>query len=152
MIALHLACGEGKVEVVELLCMAGVNTNVEDRWGNRPMDDAKGAKENSEAIVKVLVHYGADSKKDRFLRTKVQTFLQGDSTSTIPQKPTMKRKVKEEETVGSSSGTIAYWAPELCEDGAQPTPATDLWAAGVIVSAMCIVNMSSVELLTFSLL
>lgn len=139
--ALHLASGEGKVEVVELLCMAGANTNVEDRWGNRPMDDAKGAKENSEAIMKVLVNYGADSKKDRFLRTKVQAFLQGD-TSTISQKPTLKRKVKEEEVVVSSSGTVAYWAPELVEEHAQPTPKSDVWAAGVIVSAICTVNMS----------
>eukprot|EP00957_Ditylum_brightwellii_P164899 12554732-Ditylum_brightwellii.AAC.1 len=45
--ALHLAAGEGRLEVVELLCEAGADVNIEDRWGNRPLDDAASAKTNS---------------------------------------------------------------------------------------------------------
>ncbi len=45
--ALHLAANEGHLEVVKLLCEAGANINVKDRWGDRPLDDAKKAKKNS---------------------------------------------------------------------------------------------------------
>ena len=38
--ALYLAAGEGHVDVVQYLCTAGVNVNVQDRWNNRPLDDA----------------------------------------------------------------------------------------------------------------
>jgi len=59
--ALHLAAGEGHVQVIELLCAKGANTNVEDRWGGRPLDDAK--RRNFEACVQVLEKYGAKSVK-----------------------------------------------------------------------------------------
>lgn len=36
--ALHLAAAEGQVEMVKLLCSLGANVNVQDRWGNRPLD------------------------------------------------------------------------------------------------------------------
>ena len=39
--ALHLAAGEGRLEIVRLLCEAGADVNVKDRWGGRPLDDAK---------------------------------------------------------------------------------------------------------------
>jgi Adenylate kinase/Ankyrin repeats (many copies)/EF hand len=38
--AIHLAAGEGHVEVVKLLLDAGADMNVRDRWGNRPLDEA----------------------------------------------------------------------------------------------------------------
>ena len=52
--ALHLAAGEGRTEMVELLCQAGADVNVQDRWGNRPLDDARNARKNSSRIVKLL--------------------------------------------------------------------------------------------------
>ena len=39
--ALHLASGEGHLDVVQYLCTAGANVNVADRWNNRPLDDAQ---------------------------------------------------------------------------------------------------------------
>lgn len=55
--ALHLAAGEGHGDIVQLLCLSGANVNAEDRWGNRPLDDAFQQK-NSECI-KILESYGA---------------------------------------------------------------------------------------------
>mmetsp|Transcript_14500 Transcript_14500/g.40339 ORF Transcript_14500/g.40339 Transcript_14500/m.40339 type:complete len:650 (-) Transcript_14500:319-2268(-) len=55
--ALHLAAGEGNVGIVQLLCMHKANVNIEDRWGNRPLDDAE--RSNSEESAKVLREYGA---------------------------------------------------------------------------------------------
>ena len=52
--ALHLAANEGHLEVVQVLCEAGADVNVRDRWGDRPLDDARKAKKNSKAIAKVL--------------------------------------------------------------------------------------------------
>jgi hypothetical protein len=56
--ALHLAAGEGKVEVVKLLCQRGANVNVEDRWGSRPLDDAVSSKHQE--CAQILVGYGAE--------------------------------------------------------------------------------------------
>ena len=58
--ALHLAAGEAHCNVVKLLCEAGANVNVTDRWGNRPLDDARVAPSGSEC-VKVLEEYGGKS-------------------------------------------------------------------------------------------
>mmetsp|Transcript_12942 Transcript_12942/g.27945 ORF Transcript_12942/g.27945 Transcript_12942/m.27945 type:complete len:569 (+) Transcript_12942:175-1881(+) len=55
--ALHLAAGEGRYGVIELLCEKGADVNVRDRWGNRPLDDAKSS--NHMACVKLLESYGA---------------------------------------------------------------------------------------------
>ena len=127
--ALHLACGEGRLEIVELLCNAGADPNVEDRWGNRPLDDADKAKKNSASIMKLLVSYGAKSSKNPSLGK--QSGLNGAvDPATFSNKPT-RRKRKDEED--ASSGTIAYWPPELFKDGATASPASDMWAAGVIM-------------------
>lgn len=56
--ALHLAAGEGHAEIVELLCKAGSDPNAPDRWGGRPLDDAKSGKHP--ICIKVLEHYGAE--------------------------------------------------------------------------------------------
>jgi ankyrin repeat protein len=61
--ALHLAAGEGHLNIVRILCEAGANTNVEDRWGHRPIDDASSAKRNSNEIMKLLLKYGAESTR-----------------------------------------------------------------------------------------
>ena len=55
--ALHLAAGEGHTSVLELLCDTGANVNAQDRWGNRPLDDAKNAGHGS--CVRILERYGA---------------------------------------------------------------------------------------------
>eukprot|EP00535_Pseudo-nitzschia_heimii_P008861 CAMPEP_0197187660 /NCGR_PEP_ID=MMETSP1423-20130617/16286_1 /TAXON_ID=476441 /ORGANISM="Pseudo-nitzschia heimii, Strain UNC1101" /LENGTH=604 /DNA_ID=CAMNT_0042639297 /DNA_START=8 /DNA_END=1819 /DNA_ORIENTATION=- len=55
--ALHLAAGEGNVDIVRLLCNKKANVNTEDRWGNRPLDDADRGK--SEKCAQVLKEFGA---------------------------------------------------------------------------------------------
>lgn len=39
--ALHLACIEGRLDVVRVLLHAGANVSAEDRWGSMPADEAK---------------------------------------------------------------------------------------------------------------
>ena len=56
--ALHLAAGEGHIDVVKYLCTAGVNVNVLDRWNNRPLDDAQSNAHDE--CIKVLQRYGAN--------------------------------------------------------------------------------------------
>jgi ankyrin repeat protein len=125
---LHLASGEGRTEIVELLCKEGANVNVEDRWGNRPLDDAVNAKKNSNNIVELLKKYGAKSAKNPALNQR--NFNEGSAVTVSPaERRRSFRKGKEE----SYSGTIAYWAPELFSDNAVPTPSSDMWAAGVIM-------------------
>lgn len=68
--AMHLAAGEGHLEIVRMLCEAGADVNVEDRWGHRPLDEAKNPKKNSAEIVQVLVQNGAKSTN---VITKVAT-------------------------------------------------------------------------------
>ncbi|KAL7551792.1 hypothetical protein ACHAWF_014983 [Thalassiosira exigua] len=55
--ALHLAAGEGHLDVVQFLCQRGANANVEDRWGGRPLDDA--VQKGHERVAEVLRRYGA---------------------------------------------------------------------------------------------
>lgn len=55
--ALHLAAGEGQMDIVRLLCEKGADVNVRDRWGNRPLDDAVTA--GHQDIVNLLEEYGA---------------------------------------------------------------------------------------------
>jgi ankyrin repeat protein len=132
--ALHLSCGEGRIEIVELLCQSGANPNVEDRWENRPLDDAKNAKKNAEDIMSILVKHGARSLKHPNLHNqikhadKLKEAKQDKSSSTGIKKD--RRHQKKE---NSFSGTIAYWPPELFAANATPTPASDMWAAGVIM-------------------
>lgn len=127
--ALHLACGEGRIEIVGLLCVAGADPNVEDRWGNRPLDDAEKAKKNSTSIMKLLASYGAKSSKNPSLG-KQSGLTDPADTALFATKPTRRKHKEDEET---SSGTIAYWSPELFKDGGMATPASDMWAAGVIM-------------------
>jgi ankyrin repeat protein len=61
--ALALASCNGQLEIVKLLCEAGADVNVQDRWGNRPLDDAKNAKVNSTKIMRLLMEHGAMSTK-----------------------------------------------------------------------------------------
>jgi ankyrin repeat protein len=61
--ALHLAAGEGHIEIVKRLCEAGADANVQDRWGHCPLDDATNAPTNGIGITKVLVRHGGKSKK-----------------------------------------------------------------------------------------
>jgi hypothetical protein len=56
--ALHLAAGEGHTDIVEFLCQAGSDPNASDRWGGRPLDDAKSGKHTS--CIKALEHFGAE--------------------------------------------------------------------------------------------
>lgn len=128
--ALHLASGEGRHEIVELLCKAGANVNVEDRWGNRPLDDAKDGKKNSARIIGLLKKFGAKSIKNPSLgRQHSLRNADDDPDDGVPNK-TSRKKEKGQETV---SGTIAYWPPELFSPANTPTPASDMWAAGVIM-------------------
>lgn len=134
--ALHLAAGEGRAEMVQLLCQAGADVNVEDRWGNRPLDDAKNAKKDSTAIMRLLVRYGAKSIKnppsllDRLLMDS--DGCGGDNDGDNNDCEVVRRDTKKGK-VDDFSGTIAYWSPELFESGATPTPASDMWATGIIM-------------------
>jgi serine/threonine protein kinase len=60
---LHLAAGEGNDDIVDLLCRHNADVNVEDRWGNRPLDDAERA--NNTASARILRKHGAKSGKLR---------------------------------------------------------------------------------------
>jgi hypothetical protein len=70
--ALHLAAGEGHLEIIELLCMTGANANAADRWGGRPLDDAQRSRHTE--CINVLKKFGAEKG------THMGTVL-GDSSS-----------------------------------------------------------------------
>mmetsp|Transcript_26936 Transcript_26936/g.56417 ORF Transcript_26936/g.56417 Transcript_26936/m.56417 type:complete len:625 (-) Transcript_26936:390-2264(-) len=79
--ALHLAAGEGNVEIVQLLCKYKANVNTKDRWGNHPLDDA--LRSNSEESARVLREYDAvrglaqgDSDDDSTARSRETANLQ----------------------------------------------------------------------------
>lgn len=55
--AMHLAAGEGKADIVELLCKHKANVNVQDRWGNKPLDDAE--RGNGNKCTTILKSFGA---------------------------------------------------------------------------------------------
>lgn len=115
--ALHLACSEGRLKMVELLLsQEGIDVDVLDRWGNKPIDDAKRAKYNSGKIIELLKARGAKSDDGfwPFSRRK---------TSSLDTK---------DENNQTLAGTVFYWPPEMFIKGAMPTPAIDMWAAGVI--------------------
>lgn len=60
--ALHLACVEGHIEIVRILLEAGAETDVEDRWGNTPLDEAEtgGWKEVVDALEQVRLRMADD--------------------------------------------------------------------------------------------
>eukprot|EP00580_Thalassiosira_gravida_P018759 CAMPEP_0201671980 /NCGR_PEP_ID=MMETSP0494-20130426/31235_1 /ASSEMBLY_ACC=CAM_ASM_000839 /TAXON_ID=420259 /ORGANISM="Thalassiosira gravida, Strain GMp14c1" /LENGTH=883 /DNA_ID=CAMNT_0048153495 /DNA_START=588 /DNA_END=3240 /DNA_ORIENTATION=+ len=60
--ALHLAAGEGHLDVVQFLCKRGADVNVEDRWGGKPLDDA--LQKGNERVAETLRKYGAKSADD----------------------------------------------------------------------------------------
>ena len=51
--ALHLACSEGKIEVIKYLIDKNVNKNVVDRWNNTPLDDFNKFLQDIETITPV---------------------------------------------------------------------------------------------------
>jgi serine/threonine protein kinase len=55
--AMHLAAGEGRVQIVRALCTAGADVNAADRWGRRPLDDAIAGKHL--VSQRVLIEHGA---------------------------------------------------------------------------------------------
>jgi ankyrin repeat protein len=131
--ALHLSCGEGRKEIVELLCQAGANPNVEDRWQNRPLDDAQNAKKNAASIMSILVKFGARSIKKPTLHEEIRDADNENIDNDLSSSRGTKKYHRTKKLQDSFSGTIAYWPPELFREGAIPTPASDMWAAGVIM-------------------
>jgi ankyrin repeat protein len=126
--ALHLAAGEGRLDVVKLLCEEGADVNVVDRWQNRPLDDASKAKKNSTAIMNILTQYGAKSTQNPSLGSQVMA----TDTDTAKEVPALVKRTKKK-GIDGPSGTIAYNPPEMLVEGATPTPASDMWAAGCIM-------------------
>ena len=61
---LHLASSEGHDAVVEALIASGADVNAADRWGNRPLDDARGVG-NSTCENLLIVAGGATGKGRR---------------------------------------------------------------------------------------
>lgn len=59
--ALHLAAGDGHENVVKVLCEAGANVNIEDRWCGRPLDDAR--RSNNLTCIEILEKFGAKPGK-----------------------------------------------------------------------------------------
>jgi ankyrin repeat protein len=137
--ALHLAAGEGRTEIVKLLCEAGGNVNVEDRWGNRPLDDAEKAKKNAAEIMELLYRYGARSTKNPSLHEDIVSKRNHSSLRAVPATRRTKHGTNSKgggptgEGEETFSGTIAYWPPELFAENAVPTPMSDMWAAGAIM-------------------
>jgi serine/threonine protein kinase len=100
--------------VVELLVKEGADVSVSDRWGNKPLDDARCATKNSKEIMKLLKANGAVSPS-LFLPFASRAKKKGPG-KTIP-------------TI-SSIGTIVYWPPEMFVDANTPKPSMDMWSAG----------------------
>lgn len=59
---LHLAASEGRIAVVQMLLQAGVDANVTDRWGSKPVDDAM--KNGYSDIARMLQAYGGKADED----------------------------------------------------------------------------------------
>jgi ankyrin repeat protein len=83
--ALHLAAGEGHLEIVKALCDAGADANVEDRWSRRPLDDAESG--NYDACVQLLKSYGA-THSQQYLKNNSNTSNVMMMMTTPPNSPT----------------------------------------------------------------
>jgi serine/threonine protein kinase len=113
--------------VVELLVKEGADVSVSDRWGNKPLDDARCATKNSKEITKLLKANGAVSPS-LFLPFASRAKKKGPG-KTIP---TM-----------SSIGTIVYWPPEMFVEATTPKPSMDMWSAGGMFIAVSSFTSSS---------
>ena len=51
--ALHLACSEGKIDVIKYLISKNVNKHTVDRWNNTPLDDFTKYLHNIETITPI---------------------------------------------------------------------------------------------------
>jgi len=75
---LHLAAGEGHLDVVTFLCKRGANVNCEDRWGGKPLDDA--LQKGNERVAAILRKYGAKDAVDKLsLTQKHRASIRGGS-------------------------------------------------------------------------
>ena len=52
--ALHLAASEGKVEIVKYLLEKNIKSDVKDRWGNTPLDDAKQKEDKGDNFKEII--------------------------------------------------------------------------------------------------
>ena len=68
--ALHLACSEGKLPVVNLLIGMQAQVDVVDRWGNVPLQDAM--RQGHRDIVEVLRQAGAQLSRDSAAETELR--------------------------------------------------------------------------------
>mmetsp|Transcript_53182 Transcript_53182/g.129152 ORF Transcript_53182/g.129152 Transcript_53182/m.129152 type:complete len:710 (-) Transcript_53182:154-2283(-) len=89
--ALHLAAGEGNDEIVRILCENKANVNVEDRWGNRPLDEAERA--NNTSSARILRKHGAT------LGSKARMDRLGDSSTRRREKANLECSFDELEMV-----------------------------------------------------
>lgn len=124
---LHLAAGEGHVDVVELLCKHGANVNAEDRWGGKPLDDA--LEKRHERVVAILRKYGAtETKEENFSATRGKARLSsqiGGNTSETEEDENFRVDFDELEMV-ERIGSGAFGEIYKCR-----------WR-GILVAAKCI--------------
>eukprot|EP01119_Soliformovum_irregulare_P025643 TRINITY_DN9559_c0_g1_i1.p1 TRINITY_DN9559_c0_g1~~TRINITY_DN9559_c0_g1_i1.p1 ORF type:complete len:507 (+),score=134.35 TRINITY_DN9559_c0_g1_i1:89-1522(+) len=74
--ALHVACSEGRIEVVNLLISYKAQLEIKDRWGNTALDDAE--RGHFQEIVDILISAGAQKCEFRggeFKNLRASSFL-----------------------------------------------------------------------------
>ena len=133
--AIHLAAGEGQLDVVKILCEAGAHVNVEDRWGNRPLDDARRAKRKSREVMDTLKYFGAKAAENSIVKDQQvsSTVSEHHNKKTDPD-DAVSSMLERLDTAQTLPGlTPAYCPPELLLGHTKPNPATDMWSTGVIM-------------------